>query len=338
MKTNSLVRSLRQVVAVLALISLVSQGLSAAEKQFCVGIIGCDTSHVPAMAKSISEQVAADGRPMRVVAAYPGGSDDMPVSRDRVKGFTEGLAKQGVRIVNSVEELLPLVDAVLLESVDGRKHLEQARPAFAAGKPVFIDKPVAASLADTLEIYRLAEETKTPCFSSSSLRFAPETAELTAASKGATQSCDAYGPCHHQVGHPDLFWYGIHTVEMLFTVMGSGCETVARTQTPDVEFVVGVWKDGRIGTVRASYKGPARYGVTIFDEKGPEAIAATPGERALTAQIAEFFRTGKSPVSAEETIEIVTFMEAADESKRQGGKPVRLSEVRKMAEKTAAER
>lgn len=309
------------------------QLLWAEEELFRIGIIGCDTSHVPSITKLISAEHDAQGRPMRVVAAFPGGSEDMPMSRDRVKGFTEGLARQGVKIVNSVEELLPLVDAVLLESVDGRKHLEQAKPVFAARKPVFIDKPVAASLADALEIYRLAAETKTPCFSSSSLRYAKELTDQIGPKKQAAQSCDAYGPNHLQVGHPDLYWYGIHTVEMLFAVMGSGCETVARTQTADAEFVVGVWKDGRVGTVRAFYKGRPKYGVTIFDVTGPKALPATPGEPALVAQIAEFFRTGKPPVSAEQTLEIFTFMEAADESKRQGGKAVRMSDVRQQAEK-----
>jgi hypothetical protein len=331
-RTNSICFFLALVVSVLA-----DRGAAVAkEAVFRIGIIGCDTSHVPAMTKSLATHHMADGRAMRVVAAFPGGSDDMPISRDRVKGFTDGLAKQGVQIVSSVEALLPLVDAVLLESVDGRKHLEQVRPVFAAGKPVFIDKPVAASLADVLKIYQLAKETKTPCFSSSSLRFAPELADRTAEKQGATQSCDAYGPCHPQVGHPDLFWYGIHSVEMLFTVMGTGCESVSRTQTANAEFVVGVWKGGRIGTVRANYQGPARYGVTIFDAKEPKALSATPGEPELTAQIAEFFQTGKPPVSAEETIEIFTFMEAADESKRQGGKPVQMSDVRKQAEETLA--
>ena len=47
---------------------------------------------------------------------------------------------------NSIEELLPKVDVVLLQSLDGRVHLEQVRPAFKAGKRVFIDKPIAALL------------------------------------------------------------------------------------------------------------------------------------------------------------------------------------------------
>ena len=47
----------------------------------------------------------------------------------------------------------------------------------------------------------------------------------------------------------------------------------------------------------------------------------------LVVEIAKFFKTGKPPVAAEETLEIYTFMEAADESKRQGGKSVKLADV-----------
>ena len=44
-------------------------------------------------------------------------------------------------------------------------------------------------------------------------------------------------------------------------------------------------------------------------------------------EICRFFKTGKPPVSMVETLEIYTFMEAADESKRQGGKPVNMEDV-----------
>src|SRR5262249_20261688 len=161
---------------------------------------------------------------------YPGGSPDLPASRDRVAGYTKQLRdKFGVEIVDSIDALLPKVDVVLLESVDGRPHLEQVRPVFKSRKPVVIDQPGAGSLADPLEIYRLATESGTPCFSSSSLRFSPGIQAARADPKiGKVLGCVAYGPCELEPHHPDLFWYGIHGVETLFTVMGPGCESVVR--------------------------------------------------------------------------------------------------------------
>ena len=137
------------------------------------GIIGLDTSHVVVFTRLLN---APSPKPelagVRVVAAYPGGSPDLPSSRDRVAGYTNQLReKYEVAIVESIEELLPRVDVVLLESVDGRPHLAQATPVLKAGKRVFIDKPLAASLDDARAIVALSKETGTPFFSASSYRF-----------------------------------------------------------------------------------------------------------------------------------------------------------------------
>ncbi len=294
------------------------------------GIIGLDTSHAIAFTQLLN---APDPRPelagVRVVAAYPGGSPDIRSSRDRVEGYTQEMREKfGVAIAGSIGELLSQVDVVLLESVDGRPHREQARPVFAAHKPVFIDKPVAGTLADAIAIFDLARETKTPCFSSSSLRFSPGIAAMRHSPKiGEVLGCDAFGPCHLEEHHPDLYWYGVHGVEALYTIMGTGCQTVARTQTDGTELVVGVWTGGRIGTFRGLRQGHGGYGATVFGSKGIAPAGNFAGYEPLVVEIVKFFKTGKAPVAAEETMEIFAFMEAADESKRQGGKPVTIESV-----------
>jgi predicted dehydrogenase len=296
-------------------------------KSLKAGIIGLDTSHVVAFTGLLN---ASTPKPalagVRVVAAFPGGSPDIPSSHDRVAGYTQELRdKFGVTIVDSIDELLASVDVVLLESVDGRPHLEQARPVFRAGKPVFIDKPVAGSLADAIAIFELARETNTPCFSSSSLRFGPGIDKLRQNAKvGDVIGFDVHGPCSLEEHHPDLFWYGIHGVEELFTILGPGCRSVCRTQTKGTELVVGVWADGRVGTFRGMRQGPYDYGGTLFGTKGIVSGGGYGGYEPLVAEIVKFFKTGKPPVAAQETLEIYAFMEAADESKRQGGKPVTL--------------
>jgi len=294
-----------------------------------VGIIGCDTSHVLAFTKILNSSDAGDSfGNVKVVAAFPGGSEDIASSRDRVGKFTEDLRGMEIVIVDSIELLLEQVDVVLLESCDGRKHLEQVRPVMAAGKRVFIDKPFAGSLADAIEIVDLSKKYKTPFFSSSTLRFragihdARDRTEL-----GPIAGCTAFSPCPIESTHPDLFWYGVHGVETLFTVMGTGCESVSRTQTQGTELVVGVWKDGRIGTFRGLRTGKLAYGALIYREKSNIFVEGSGGYEALVGQIAQFFMTGVPPVSAEETLDIFAFMEAADESKRQGGVAVTLESV-----------
>jgi Oxidoreductase family, NAD-binding Rossmann fold len=293
-----------------------------------VGMIGLDTSHVPAFAKIFnSPKATGDLAGIKVVVAYPGGTD-IPASRDRVKGFTEQLRGMGIEIVDTIPQLLDKVDVVLLESVDGRIHLQEATPVIKAGKPLFIDKPAAGSLADTIAIYELAKKHNVPCFSSSSLRFAPGIQELLKNENlGTIVGAVTWGSCSYQEGTPDMFFYGIHGIEPLYALMGTGCETVTRTQTKDTDLVSGVWKDGRVGTYRGIRRNKAGFGAIAFGSKGIVQSGREGGYEELCREIGRFFKTGKSPVRAEETIEIFAFMEAADESKRQGGAPVSLASV-----------
>ncbi|HQR32915.1 MAG TPA: Gfo/Idh/MocA family oxidoreductase [Blastocatellia bacterium] len=305
---------------------------AAIQEVIKVGIIGTDTSHVPAFTKLLNDPKEPGYIPgARVVAAFKGGSADVESSYKRVDNYaTEIHDKYGVEIVASIEELLGKVDAVLLESVDGRPHLAQARPVFKAKKRVFIDKPFAASYADAREIVRLARESGTPFFSSSSLRYANDIVALKSKPElGGILGAMAFSPSPTEAHHPDLFWYGIHGVETLFTLMGTGCESVARTNTAGTDVVTGKWKDGRIGTFRGIRDGKQDYGAIAFGAKA-NALTTPPMKvdyRNLLVEIIKFFQTGVAPIQPEETLEIMAFMEAADLSKARNGAPVMLSEI-----------
>ncbi|MCI0534998.1 MAG: Gfo/Idh/MocA family oxidoreductase [Verrucomicrobiales bacterium] len=311
------------------LAATICAGLHAADAApLRAGMIGLDTSHVPAFAKLFnSPNATGDLATIRIVAGYPGGTD-LPASRDRVQGFTEQLRGMGIEIVDSIPKLLEKVDVVLLESVDGRIHLQEATPVIKAGKPLFIDKPVAGSLADAIAIYELAKKHQVPCFSSSSLRFVPGIQELLKNEQiGTIVGATTWGSCTFQEGTPDMFFYGIHGIEPLYALMGTGCETVSRIATKDTDVVSGIWKDGRVGTYRGIRANKADFGAVAFGSKGIRPAARGGGYEELCREICRFFKTGKSPVSAAETIEIFAFMEAADESKRRGGVPVSLKDV-----------
>ncbi|MEQ7801645.1 Gfo/Idh/MocA family oxidoreductase [Pedobacter sp. ASV1-7] len=293
-----------------------------------VGIIGLDTSHAVAFTKTLN---AADSPAIyggyKVVAAYPKGSNDIKSSVDRIPGYIEEVKKLGVEIVGSIADLLKKVDVVFLETNDGRLHLEQALPVLKARKPMFIDKPIAASLADAAAIFAAAKKYNTPVFSSSSLRYIDGIEEVKSGKIGKVLGAETYSPAKYEVTHPDLFWYGIHGVEMLFAVMGTGCKTVTRVYTPDADVVVGVWNDGRIGTFRGTRKGKSDYGGRIFGEKSNATLGTFKGYNPLLEQIVKFFETGVVPVQPEETLEIAAFMEAADESKAKGGSPVSMEKL-----------
>jgi predicted dehydrogenase len=298
-----------------------------------IGMIGLDTSHVTAFAQLLNDPAAANHVPGgRVVAAFKGGSPDLESSHTRVEGYTRELQeKWNVKIVDTIEALCREVDVVMLESVDGRPHLAQARPVIQARKPLFIDKPMAGSLRDVVEIFRLARESNVPCWSSSSLRYYPGLVELKQADVGEIRGAISTGPSPTEPHHPDLYWYGIHPTEALFAMLGTGCESVVRTHTPDTDVVTGVWKGGRVGTLIGIRNAAAPYRVTVFGTKA--VLDQKPGGdyAPLIREVMKFFQTGIAPVSAAEMIELFAFMEAADESKRRGGAPVKLAEMLKSA-------
>ncbi|MEP6669189.1 MAG: Gfo/Idh/MocA family oxidoreductase [Chthoniobacter sp.] len=303
-------------------------------KQIRAGIIGLDTSHVLAFTTTLNKGPknpadADEVAGVKVVAAYPQGSKDIKSSTDRVPEYTEKVKALGVEIVDSVEELVKRVDVVFLESNDGRVHLEQVLPVLAAGKPVFIDKPIAGSLADTIRILDAAKKAKTPLFCSSSLRFGKAVQAVRNGSIGQVKSAETFSPAHLEATHPDLYWYGVHGCESLYTVMGTGCQSVKEGKTEDGKIMVtGTWAGGRTGIFREE-NGQDRkgYGGKAVGDKGEASIGSYDGYDVLLFAIIDMFRTGKVPVTADETLELYTFMAAADESKARNGAEVTLKEV-----------
>ncbi|NLE46089.1 MAG: Gfo/Idh/MocA family oxidoreductase [Chloroflexi bacterium] len=287
-----------------------------------VGMVGLDTSHCVAFAKLLSGSGSDYSIPgVDLVAAYPGGSELFSLSRDRVKGYTDELrTTYGVTICDSIEDVVTDVDAVLLESVDGRQHLEQFRK-LAVGKPVYIDKPITVTTAETRELMRLAESTGTPVMSCSSLRFAAGITDLVHEGE-LVVSCEAFGPAAVLPDYPGLFWYGIHSAEMLFALMGTGCRSVQGLPYDTCDVLVSEWSDGRIGVMRGTRFGENAFGCVVHSTGGVRvglAADTPPFYYLLLKEIVRFFETGISPVKLEETYEIIAFLQAADQSKSHGG-------------------
>jgi len=266
-----------------------------------IGIIGLDTSHSIAFTKALNTGNPPDKyRGFRIVAAYPNGSADIESSTKRIPGYIEDVKKMGVEIVDSIADLLKKVDFVLLETNDGRPHLQQALEVMKAGKPLFIDKPVAGTLTDAIALYSLSEKLKVPFFSSSSLRYMESAQEAASGKVGKILGADCFSPA---------------------------TQSLTRTQTEGTDVAVGVWEDGRIGTFRGTRTGKHEYGGTAYGEKGPITLGPYKGYDNLLDRIIAFFKTGNLPITPKETLEIYTFMEAADESKRKGGKSIQLKDV-----------
>jgi predicted dehydrogenase len=318
-----------------AVASVIVTSLFAEEAPKKVGIIGLDTSHVVAFTTVFNKGPknpadAAKYAGFRVTHAFAQGSRDIEESTKRVPEYTEKLKGMGVEIVDSIEKLCAQVDFVMLESNDGRVHLEQVLPVLKAGKTVFIDKPIAGSLADVIRIQEAAKKAGVAYFCSSSLRFAASTQAVAQGSIGKVKTAYTTSPASLEPHHPDLYWYGVHGCESLFAVMGTGCISVKRDKSAaGMIQVTGNWGDGRVGTYREADRkakgGP--YAGKAIGEKGEADIGKFDGYEVLLQAVVKMFRTGQPQVSAEETLELYAFMEAADESKRQGGAEVKLADV-----------
>ncbi|CAM3616466.1 Gfo/Idh/MocA family protein [Marinicrinis lubricantis] len=295
-----------------------------------IGIIGLDTSHVTAFTAILNDSNHPYHVPGgRVVAAYPGGSADFELSRSRVAGYTETLSSTyGVDIMDDIEEVAASCDAILLESVDGRVHLEQFSKLAPYGKPVFIDKPLAVTSEHAISIAKLANQYEVPFMSCSALRYAEGlTSSIADESLGRVLGVDCYGPMEIQPTQPGLFWYGIHTAEMMYTVMGTGCREVIAVSNTDYDLITGIWHDCRIGTLRGNRKGNRQFGALLHREQGTAFadVYANPKPyyASMLERIMDMFHSGHSPVSMGETLEIIRFLEAANES-RSTGSPVML--------------
>jgi len=297
-----------------------------------VGIIGLDTSHAVQFAELLNDPGRKDHvNGAVIVAAFKGGSPTVADSADRIERFMQEVTtKYNVKLVPTITDLVQQVDAVMLLSVDGRQHLDQVRPVFAAKKRVFIDKPLAGSLRDGREILKLSRQAGVPFFSCSSERYTKALQDLKHdATIGRIEGAFTFGPSPIETYLPDLFWYGIHSVEALYELMGPGCQRVARAHTDGEDSVVGTWKDGRIGEIRGLRSSPRQYGAVVFGAKRI-AVSGTPdgSYRPVVQEIVKFCQTGQAPVNPAESLEVLAFMEAADRSKERNGAPIALEAIK----------
>ena len=309
-----------------------------AQQVFRLGIIGLDTSHSVRFSELLNAKDSEDPIVQRfeVVAAYPYGTTTIESAASRIPKYTEEIQTYGVKVVGSIQEVLDAVDGVFIETNDGRLHLEQAIEVFKSGKPVFIDKPMGATLGETIAIFKMAEKYGVKTFSSSALRFAKQNQELRKGTYGEIWGADCYSPHSPEATHPDFGYYGIHGVEMLYTVMGTGCEKVSRIHSDAGDIVTGSWEGGRLGSFRALVGGSYIYGGEAFFKKGKSVpVGAYEGYKPLLDAILTFFDTGELPVTPEEIIEIFVFMKASNMSLERGGKYVTIAEAMKLGEKDA---
>jgi hypothetical protein len=285
-----------------------------------LGILDFDTSHCVEFTRRLN-QIGKDPEQFvegaKVVIGCPGESK---LSQERIEGFTKQMKEYGVALVDKPADMIGKVDGMLIEAVDGTVHYERAKPFLEAGIPCFVDKPYTCSVTEAKQIADLATKKKIPVFSSSSLRYAPEVVKYASdGTHGKLVGCVVYAPASLSPipeRNAGLFHYGIHGVEVLYTLMGPGCKRVTCTTEKGVDVVTGQWADGRAATLRGIRTGASGYGFVGFAEKGIQSITIDTKViyRELLKRVVEMFKNGKAPLDIAETIEIVAFIEAANRS------------------------
>lgn len=292
-----------------------------------IGLVGLDTSHSVAFTKCLNkvddpEHVGGG----RVVIAYPGGSPDFELSISRVPGFRKTLEEEyGVKMVDSPAAVAEACDVLVLGSCDGRVHRKQFEETVGYHRPTFIDKPIAISSADANAIYDLAAKENVPVMSCSALRYAENLVHALKepGGNGAIIGVDVFGPMAEQPTQPGLFWYGIHSVEVMQRVMGVGCKEVRATRNADGDLISCVYDDGRMALIRGIRgKGHHKFGAVIQREKGYQLVDVSGGKRSYYAGMLDAIMASlplrKSDVRPDETLEIVKVIEAINESRTSG--------------------
>jgi len=291
----------------------------AQPQELRLALLGTDSTHAVEFTRLLNgekDHVAG----ARITVAYRGGSS-LSISRDRIDKLSTALqATWNIPFVSSIAELCNNIDGILLLSVDVRLRMQELREAIRCGKPIFIDKPLAGSLEDAQAIATLLDQEKIPWFSASSIRYGHEQRPQH------LLGVETWGPAKYiDEFSLDLTYYGIHSIESLYSLMGPGVTQVTRTRSGDTEVIVATWKDGRVGTVRLIEDGET-YGAVLYREGGhAEMIATNVGYVPQVADIIQFMREKQSPIAESETLEIFAFMQAAQDSLKQGSIPVKLS-------------
>jgi hypothetical protein len=194
--------------------------------------------------------------------------------------------------------------------------------------PAFVDKPFACSLADAQAMFDLAEAAGVSLWSSSGMRFAAEilTFQQHSQTWGDLHGVMTYGPAKREAGNPGLLHYGIHATEMMCALMGTGCQAVTTQHVAGADVVCGEWTNGRLATLRGIHTGSTAYGFTAFCQHAiiPQPTSARFSYRNLCTQIVETLRTGRPPVTRQQTMEVIGFALAALESEQSGRQRVHL--------------
>lgn len=287
---------------------------------FNIAIVGCDTSHSVQFTRLLNDETQPDHiAGARIIAAVADPYGCIAGSGEKALKNAALLQSQyGVQLCEAIAELPENLDSIFILGTDGTRHLPQFIECVERGVPIFIDKPFTTSSEEAESIFRIAAERNVPVVSASSLRFEDNFLAAQAACNGEkVTGADCYGYIELEPTAPGFFWYGIHIAELLIAAMGTGLQHVTVTSQENYDVITGIWADGRVGTIRGSRQPHYQYGGTLHTAVEPIPFVV-PNDTSYTyARLVDrllgFIETGVSPFDPRETLEIIRFLELAEE-------------------------
>ncbi len=293
---------------------------------FKLAIVGLDTSHSISFTQLIQDKEEKMVDQLQVVTClrFPSPFQSEP-DQDKRRETLENL---GVKVTRSFEEAVEGVDGIMIEINDPSRHLEYFAKAAELGAPIFLDKPLADNLENGIKIYNIAKEKKIKAWSSSSLRFSPEIIEC-ASKVDQPILASVFGALGRAAAGSSLIWYGIHTFEMLMTLMGSGAKSVYAKEDDGGIVSIVEYEGGRRGIAECN-SGMGNYGGRAQNKEMAENfITAGSPYPYLIKALENFFIDGTVPVPFEDTLEIQAIMDTAVKS-LESGKEEKLYQFKKV--------
>lgn len=284
-----------------------------------VGIIGLDTSHAiefPRRMQAPDLDAAMKVPGLRAVSCLRFATPFQDEAG--LDARQKQLEQWGVKVTRTFEDAVKGVDALMLEINDPAYHLEYFERCAARGLPIFLDKPMADTIANGRKIADLARRHGTRVFSSSSLRFVRALEDACAAvPKPAMTS--VYGPLGKAPAGSSVVWYGVHAFEMLQRALGRGAAAVLAKRDALGTVAIVRYPDARRGLVELT-EGSYLYGgcLRALDKAAPFVVDLGRAYTEELARVADFFRGGPAPVAMEDTLEVMALLDAAERSYQSG--------------------
>jgi hypothetical protein len=278
-----------------------------------ITLIGTDSTHCYAFAKLLNSS-NSDWEIKYAIRDY---RSELPISVSRREKIEKEMSNNfDIQVFDFLtEEILTSTDAFIIASVDANLHVSQFKKIAQYKKPIFIDKPITYSSKDAKEIDKISKEQNAPYFSSSSLRFSESIVGSSEFVFGKSNwNLTVEGPLTFERGIPGMFWYGIHIVEALLTIVPEDF-TIDNIQINKEKNIIEIYlisKEKRavlIGdlTGTSSFRGHiySNNKELLFDVENDN----MPLYQYLLTEIIAFFETQQSPVNFIETSRVLTLVE-----------------------------